>query len=357
MDQRAIAVTRLRRQRLWGAPLGSAAEVVGWLAAVQAQDFFGSKWGLAQRISGTDEAAMDGAFASGEILRTHLLRPTWHFVTPADIRGLLALTGPRVHARSATMYRRVGADTDTMRRVEAVVQRELTGRAVSRPAVQQAIADAGVDVSVPMRMSHLLMHLELDGMICSGPRIGNQFSYRLLDDIVGVPAHLDLTAVAVDLALRYVRSRGPATAHDMATWSGLTVTACRAALADNRPALVESTVDGVTYWDAAEPAAERPHPPRALLLSIYDEYIAGYRDRVGAVDPADITRLRLMGNDLTGVVTLDARLVGTWKRRTTGDGLAVVVSPFHDLADDELATVEEARRRLSDYTGDALVDC
>ena len=294
---------------------------------------------------------MDAAFASGEILRTHLLRPTWHFVSPADIRGLLALTGPRVHARTATMYRRTGIDAAMMRRVEPVVQAALADGPRSRPAVQQAISDAGVDTSVPTRVSHLLMHLELDAVICSGPRIGNQFSYRLLDDVVPAGRAPDVEAVAVDLARRYIRSRGPATAADMATWSGLTLTACRAALAANRPALVELTVDGVTYWDAAEPPTERLAPPRAMLLSIYDEFIAGYRDRVAVVDPADIVRLRSMGNDLTGIVVLDTRLVGTWKRRTAGDGLEVTVSPFHELADDERAAVEEARRRLATYVG------
>ena len=213
---------------------------------------------------GYRRGAVDAAFAAGEILRTHLLRPTWHFVTPADIRGLLALTGPRVHARRPRRCTGGWASTPTtMRRVEPAVQAGVDGRAVSRPAVQQAIADAGVDMSVPMRMSHLLMHLELDGMICSGPRIGNQFSYRLLDDIVGVPDRISMSGgrgrsgAAVRAQPRpgdRARHGHLVGAHRHRLPGGAGRQPAGAGRADRRRG---------DYWDAAEPAAERAAPARA----------------------------------------------------------------------------------------------
>lgn len=387
MTPRTIAEIRMRRQRLWGEPLTSAAEVVGWLVAVQAQDFFGSKWSVAQRMarapaagvpattartagtattagtaittgtaSPVTEAELDAAFDAGEILRTHLLRPTWHFVTPADIRGLLALTAPRVHAVNAGAYRRIGVDGPVLAVLEKVLLTALTAGPQTRPALQQAISNAGIDLSVPTRLSTLLMHAELDGLICSGPRIGNQFSYRLLDDVVPAPASIDLDAVAVDLALRYLRSRGPATAHDLAAWSGLTVTSCRTALAHARPAVRESVVDGVAYWDAVEPAIERPDRPRASLLSVFDEYLAGYRDRYGTAAPETAARLRAMGNELTGVVALDSQLIGSWKRRSAGTSLAVDVRLFVDLDEDARASVQAATHRLARYVGREVTD-
>src|SRR5689334_13375452 len=98
MANNEITQRRLANQHLSAGPFATAAEAVGWLGAVQAQDFAGGKWAVALRTTGLTEAALDAAFDAGAILRTHVLRPTWHFVTPADLRWMLRLSGPRVIA-------------------------------------------------------------------------------------------------------------------------------------------------------------------------------------------------------------------------------------------------------------------
>jgi hypothetical protein len=64
---------------------------------------------------GTDDA-IEKAFANGEILRTHVMRPTWHFVTPADIRWLLSLTAPRVNAANSYYNRKLELDNGVFKR-------------------------------------------------------------------------------------------------------------------------------------------------------------------------------------------------------------------------------------------------
>src|SRR6516164_8126900 len=93
-----VATRRLRAQRLTGEPFATAQEAVGWLGAVQSQDYAGAKWALGMRARGLTDADLDRLFDAGAILRTHVMRPTWHFVRPDDIRWLLALTAPRVRA-------------------------------------------------------------------------------------------------------------------------------------------------------------------------------------------------------------------------------------------------------------------
>src|SRR5512142_2802105 len=110
MSRPAIVQRRLLNQRLAGTSFETPEEVVAWLGAVQAQDYPGAKWAVAQRAHGLTDAALDLALAEGRILRTHVMRTTWHFVTPADIRWLLKLTAPSVHARAATNYRLSGLD-------------------------------------------------------------------------------------------------------------------------------------------------------------------------------------------------------------------------------------------------------
>src|SRR5262245_8709805 len=101
MGPSEIVQRRLLNQHLVGSSFEKPEEVVSWLGAVQAQEYAGAKWAVAQRTSGLTEAAIEHALAEGAILRTHVLRPTWHFVTPADIRWLLALTAPRVNMANA----------------------------------------------------------------------------------------------------------------------------------------------------------------------------------------------------------------------------------------------------------------
>jgi len=92
MTSEEVVTRRMHNLRLWGPPLDSPEEVVGWLAAMQAQEFALAEWAVAQRARSVSKAAVDRAIANGTILRSHVMRPTWHFVLPADIRWLLELT-------------------------------------------------------------------------------------------------------------------------------------------------------------------------------------------------------------------------------------------------------------------------
>jgi hypothetical protein len=116
-----ILAARLRNQWLARPAAARPADVVQRLVAMQAQDFIGARWALGLRAAGLDDAAVQAAFDRGEILRTHVMRPTWHFVTPADIGWLLTLTAPRVHQASAFYYRQLGLDAKTMSRVHRVL--------------------------------------------------------------------------------------------------------------------------------------------------------------------------------------------------------------------------------------------
>src|ERR1044072_4134510 len=101
---------RLNNHKLADSKFKKPAEVVRWFGAIQAQDFNAAKWALALRMRKTTNEQIEAAFNKGEILRTHVMRPTWHFVTPEDISWLLKLTASRVHAASAYIYRTLELD-------------------------------------------------------------------------------------------------------------------------------------------------------------------------------------------------------------------------------------------------------
>src|SRR5688500_3150151 len=158
---------RLANQKLTRSSLRKPADVVAWLGAVQAQDYAGARWALGQRAPGLTDAAVEAAFDEGAILRTHFMRPTWHFVTPADIRWMVALTAPRIHAVSAFYYRKSGLDRDVFKRSRRALEGALQGgKHLTRDELASVLRRARIP-SDGLRRSYLMMQAELDQVICS----------------------------------------------------------------------------------------------------------------------------------------------------------------------------------------------
>lgn len=349
MNQAAIALARLHNQHLARTRLATPAEVVARLGAVQAQDFAGAKWAVGLRLLEATDRAVEQAFDEGALLRTHLLRPTWHFVTPRDISWLLTLTAPRVHTVNATMYRQLELDGATFRRSEAALIKALRGgHTLTRPELARRLAQAGVQAASGLRLTYLMMRAELDGVVCSGPRRGKQFTYALLDERAPQALWLERDAALAELSQRYFLSRGPATVADYAKWSGLTLTEARRGVESVAGLLHPETGDGQVYWSAAAPAPRLPSPT-VHLLSIYDEYISGYKDR-GAIGTPEVgARLRALGNALSYVLLIDGRLVGTWKRTRTSRAVSITASPFQALTPAQNRAVSAAAQRYGAF--------
>ena len=182
LDGDTVLARRIATQRLVGSPLPSAAAVVDLLTCVQAQEWAYAVWSLGMRSAGHDARRwIVAAFDAGDLLRTHLLRPTWHLVAPADIGWILAATADRVHQKNAGMYRREGVDDATRARtVDLLIGMLEGGRSLTRPEIGERLAAAGVEAPVGMRLTYLVMRAELDGLIVSGPLRGQQHTYALL---------------------------------------------------------------------------------------------------------------------------------------------------------------------------------
>ena len=342
---------RLLSQRLIGDGCKRISDVVSWLGAVQAQDYTLAKWALGMRAPGAIDEDVERAFADGTILRTHVLRPTWHFVSPADIRWLLALTAPRVHQRNALIYRKVEIDHSVRRRCNVALAKALRDQAhLQRDELRTVLQRAGVRTDGEARMSYLLMQAELEGLVCSGPRRGKQFTYALLDERAPSAKTMDRRDALVELTRRFFSSHGPATPHDFAKWSGLTVTEARQGLESAGRRLASETIEGQRYWFDPRAAARRPvRAPTAHLLSIYDEYISGYKGRSAIVDAAQAVRLRAMGAALTAVVLVDGRVAGTWRRRVENKTVVVSVDLFRRITRAQQAAIGSAITKFAAF--------
>lgn len=356
MTRLDIPYQRLLNQHIAQPTLRRPDEIVGWLGAVQAQDYPGAKWALGLRLQGATDQAIEQAFAQGAILRTHVLRPTWHFVTPADIRWLLALTAPRVHTANAHMYRRLELDRAIFKRSHAALIKALQGgRQLTRDELRVRLNNAGVEIRDGLRMSYVLMHAELEGIICSDARRGRQFTYALLDERAPQVKTLERDEALVRLAHGYFVSRGPATVQDFAKWSGLTLTEARRGLTAIQAQLQQTVADGQTYWFAAPKRRADTAAPSAHLLSIYDEYISSYKDRRAIVAHDHAARLRALGNALSAIVVVDGQIVGTWKRTLTKEAVLITTNLFATLTSAQRQAVAAAAQRYGEFLGQPVV--
>ena len=354
MDQRQIARLRLDNQRLSGPPLESIESVVSWLGAVQAQDWAPGKWSVGQRASGLTDASLDAALADGRILRTHILRPTWHVVLPADIRWMQAVTADRVHVFSRHQLKVTGLDAPTLRRAFDLLGTALSGeRRLTRPQVQAEFAAAGIVASGP-RLAYILMQAELDLLITSGGLAGRQQTYALLDEVAPVYGALAIEGdeALAELTRRYFTSRGPSTVADFTWWSSLTVAEARRGLAMVESELEQMNIDGLDYWSVGFDVSSAAPSPRAHFVQGLDEYFVGYQRTRAAADVAGLG-LEPAGfvDGFFHAVVIDGQLVAAVRRVAQKDGVTFETRLLRPLSAGEEGEVMAAAARYAAFLG------
>jgi hypothetical protein len=298
---------------------------------------------------GTD-AGVEAAFNRGEILRLHVLRPTWHFVAPADIRWMVALTGARVRRVLATYDRRLGLDDKTLARALGIVERALRDRAYkTRAELAAALERAGILARGQM-LAHIAGHAELTGLVCSGPQRGRHSTYALVDERVAAAAALARDEAVAELTRRYFTSHGPATIRDFVWWSGLTVADARLGLEINGAKAIES--DGLRYF--LLPSRRKPVDPTGTvhLLPNYDEYVVAYQDRgsIGAAGFATLVaeqRVDVFGYHLM----VDGKVAGSWRRAVDATSATVKVDLHTPQPPAVRARIEAASGRFGTFLG------
>ena len=304
-------------------------------------------------MRGARDDSVEEAFAAGRILRTHVLRPTWHFVSPADIRWLLTATAPRVQARCAYRYRQLGLDAATLRRGDEALAGALRGGAqLTRAGAAAALAAAGIGVE-GQRLPYLLMHAELEAVVCSGPRRGKQHTWALLDERAPEAVDLPRDEALGELARRYFTSHGPATAKDFATWASLTLEEVRAAVEAAGPALRSEELGGLVLWmGAGEPGrAPAVRSPLVRLVQGYDEYIMGYTETKRVIAPPSVDWSPADRPIANLVILLDGRVAGYWRRSIRRDEVVVEVALLAPFDDAQTAALEAEAARYGEFLG------
>jgi hypothetical protein len=354
MTSTDIARHRLINQQLEGTKYKTAGELVSWFGAVQSQDYEMAKWAIGIRLSVT-AAEVEKAINRGEIIRTHILRPTWHFVSSADIRWMLMLTAPRIKASLNSNWRKMELDEKLFSRSHRIMQNALSGNNfLSREELASRLKQKGIITGNPMRTAHFMLRAELDGIVCNGPKRDKIFTYALLDEKAPATKKLEKEEALGELAQRYFSSHGCATLNDFCWWSGIGVRDAKTGLD-----LIKNGLDSVIFNSKPYWFRPNPLPPenfeRIHFLPAFDEFLISYKDRSPSLS-SKLTGKAITKNGIfRPLIIMNGQVAGIWKK-TQKDG-HILIHPYiqgprntikkHDL--------QEAVNRYSQFLGVKII--
>jgi len=349
MDDRALARWRMHTLRLVGRAYPSPEAVVDGLLAVQSENHSQASWAVAARTPGITSAVFERLFDQGAILRTHVLRPTWHYVRPDDIRWLVELTAPRIRRLMVPVQQRLDMDAAALdASAEAIAEALSGGMHLTRDALGERLRQAGLAADGE-RLGVMIYHAETSALICSGTPQGGHQTYALLDERAPGARRLDHDDAIAQLALRYFRGHGPATERDLSYWATMTLTEVRRGLAAVASELDHIQHDGRTYWFAEPPPGDGAVSPRAHLLQVLDEYHNGYQDSRHVLDADGIApRGRPAA---VGMALVDGQMVGDMRRTIRTGGVGFELGLFRELDAGELDALAAAADRYGRFLG------
>jgi len=348
---REISNKRLNSQKIAGTTFNTAAEIVGWMGAIQAQDYSMAKWAIGVRLLSHSEERIAASFKKGEIIRIHLMRPTWHFVSPADIYWMLELTAQHIKSSLKSRHKELeftGAIIGKSK--DVLVKALLTRKFLTREELANEFSKANIRTD-DNRLSHLMLWAELEGLVCSGKMKGGKQTYALLQERVPVRKSLTRDESLSELAKRYFTSHGPATLKDFAWWSGLPVADARRALDFIKPDFFSEIIGPEQYW-FADSSSDFNHKTKSVhLLPAYDEFLISYKDRSASLLRGDNKKSVSNNGIFYPIIVVNGIVTGFWKRSTRGNKINIEVNFFRPQEQLIIRLVKDAASRLGSFLG------
>ncbi len=351
MNLMDVAMTRLNSQQITGTKFNTAKDMVGWMGAMQAQDYAMSKWALGVRLPNSTEQEIEAAIHNGEIIRTHLLRPTWHLVSADDIYWMLELTAPQIKSILKPRHRELELTKAVIAKSRAIMEKVLRGgRHVLREELIAELRKAKI-ATENNRASHLFLQAELEGVICSGGTVKGKPTYALLEERVLKPKPLTRDEALAKLAERYFTSHAPATLQDFVWWSGLSVGDARCGLDLVKSDLVSETVDSKTYWLPSSFSGPRTSKESVHLLPAFDEFIISYTDRSASLPHTGHKKAVSDNGIFRPTIVVNGKVIGLWKRTIKKDKVLLETEYFQQPDKTQRALVEKASATFGGFLG------
>lgn len=341
---------RLFNQHITAPHVNTPQEIVSRLGAMQAQDFAMAKWAIGLRLHGkVNEKDLQEAFDKGDILRTHIMRPTWHFVAPQDIRCLLSLCGPRVIQANASMAKKIGLNRKIFTKAIDILIKSLEGNNFLTRDELRVELERKMKVGDGQRLAYIMMQAEQEAIIVSGPRKGKQFTYALLDERAPKTKSISRDEALARLTERYFASRAPATEYDFAAWSGLTLADVRKGITELPKDFCRITVDDTEYIYQPKEVARRDTHLMTFLMPDFDEYGIAYKDKSALQSATPVSFWRNNVTQSGHWLIVDGLIQGTWDKDTVRNTTRVTTTVFSDMTKTQLRKITRAVKNYEEY--------
>jgi hypothetical protein len=323
-----ISNIRLISQKIALSEFKTAKEIVSWMGAMQAQDYSMAKWAIGVRLSDTTDAKVESAIDKGEILRTHVLRPTWHFIPADDIYWMLDLSGTKIKSSFKSRDKELELTESVISKTQSILENILSNvSGLTREEISEEFTRAKIRTDAN-RLSHIMIHAELAGLVCSGPIKEKKVTYSLLRDRVPVKKEISRDEALARLAGKYFMSRCPATLEDFIWWSNLSATDARKAVESVKPDFLPETIGSSKYWLPQSFSDEVIKETSVYLLPAYDEFLIAYKERNSSLSAINNKRTVSINGIFYPLIVVNGQVAGLWKRITQKNKVIVSTDFF-----------------------------
>lgn len=302
------------------------------MGAIQAQESTMSKWAVGVRLKSGTLSKVEKALEKGEILRTHVMRPTWHLVAAQDIRWMLKLSARRILSAVDSYSKGRGLELSEALFTQSneLMHQILTGnKSLTRQEIAEEFNRAGVCAD-EHRINYFLTRAELEGIVCSGVEKKGKFTYALLEERAPAVPEITKDESLARLATNYFRSHSPATLQDFVWWSGLTMTEAKQAIYLIGSNLISEIAEDQTFYIHESCRIEKRMATSVHLLPSFDEYLISYKKRTDVLPLEHHPKAFNNFGTFYPVILHQGKVVGNWKKTITKKEVRIDTS-FFDL--------------------------
>jgi hypothetical protein len=355
MTNQEISHRRLVSQKLYKTSPFSPQEIVHHLGAMQAQDYAMAKWAVGSRCNAS-EKEIEEAVNSAKIIRTHILRPTWHFVSADDIYWMLDISGPQVQRITISATKKYGFDVIKLNQTIAKIEKLLSGNNhLTRDEIMQEL-DIKKSSSQDFLSAAIMMHAELEGLVCNGKMKGRQITYALLEERVSKPKNkLTKEEGLAKLALRYFESHGLATLLDFSWWSGFAPTICNLAINAIELQLNCIEIENQKYWFGKNVSYEDDFRESVHFLPAFDEILISYKSREISILSEHQAKAFTNNGIFKPIILENGKVIGTWKRTIKKDHVKIETEFFNVTEKEKKTAIFEGIKSFENYLESKII--
>ena len=308
------ATIRLLNQQLVASQFSDPAELVGYMGAMQAQEYRMMRWAVAMRTRKPSAKAFKQAFDNGRIIRLHLMRGTWQLVAAEDYWMMIDLCANKAIAvtKGWMSSNKISIPDEELTNVRDILAQTAAdlGSATKEDFVS-ALAEKDIRMD-DHRLSYHIRMAEMSGTLCSGNLLPMKATYALTANKVKLKEKTDRDEALMLFTRKYFQSRQPATLEDFVWWSGLNISDCRKGIALLGNSIRVERWRGRDFYLTETCRIRCFRKGKFLLISPYDEYLISYKSHNIVLPPEHKHHAHNNSGIFQPVIAYGCTICGNW---------------------------------------------